>query len=169
MVPVTDLGRGGPGHGAAALSGRSWQGMSVPGFLRARTLLVVVSSGAISGVGCCLLRTGGGGRSVVGGVGVPLRVLGWLAVRSSAGTVGCPYWARSVATVRGSVGGRRLLLAFGNSLGGLGGSVAVREWVGRSGWVGLVLRRGAGPSVGEMSGFGGGVGGSRSAVVRSVP
>src|SRR5690349_24025916 len=96
-----------------------------------------------------------GGRSVVGGLGVPLRVLGWLAVRSSAGTVGCPYWARSVATVRGSVGGRRLLLAFGNSLGGLGGPVAVRERVGPSPRQVLgSFFGGCGPSVGEMSGFG---------------
>src|SRR5690349_22041297 len=106
--------------------------MSVPGFLRARTLLVVVSYGSISGVGCCLLRTGGGGEVRRGRAGCPAAGLGVLAVRSKAGTVGCPYWARSVATVRGSVGGRRLLLAFGNSLGGLGGPVTVRERAGPS-------------------------------------
>jgi len=34
-----------------------------------------------------------------------------------AGTVGCPYWARSVATVRGSVAGRPLLLPSGQPRG----------------------------------------------------
>ena len=112
---------------AAALSGRSWQGMAVPGFLRARTLLVAVPSGLGVGWVAVYCAPAAGVRSVVGGLGRPAAGLGMLAVRSKAGTVGCPYWARSVATVRGSVGGRRLLLAFGNSLGGLGGPVAVRE------------------------------------------
>src|SRR5690349_23128871 len=143
--------------------------MSGSGFLRARTLLGAVSSGPAVGWVAVYCAPAAGVTSVVGGLGRPAAGLGMLTVRSSAGTVGCPYWARSVATVRGSVGAHPLLLAFGNSLGGLGGPVAVRERVGRSGWVGLVLRRGAWPSVGEMSGFGGGVGGSRSVVVRSVP
>src|SRR5690349_10462813 len=78
------------------------------------------------GIGCCLVRTGGGGDVRRGRARRPAADLGMLAVRSKAGTVGCPYGARSVATVRGSVGTHPLLLAFGNSLGGLGCPVAVR-------------------------------------------
>src|SRR5690349_732119 len=116
------------------------------------------------GMGCCLLRTGGGGDVRRGRAGRPAAGLGMLAVRSRAGTVGCPYWARSVATVRGSVGGQRLLLAFGNSLGGLCRSVAVREWVGHfrvRSWAGggpCSFFGGCGPSAGEMFGLVGGGG-----------
>src|SRR5690349_3386654 len=58
---------------AAALSGRSWQGMAVPGFLRARTLLVDVPSGPGVGWVAVYCAPAAGVRSVVGGLGVPLR------------------------------------------------------------------------------------------------
>jgi len=85
--------------------------------------------------------------------------------------VGCPYWARSVATVRGSVDGRPSLPPSGQPLPRLGvfaGPVAVRARVGRPcitdlGKVRRVSSRSAG-----ASGFVGGLGSGCRAPGRGV-
>ena len=93
----------------AALSGVSFsQGRDLAhpwsrfgsGFLQARIVPFLGAFGSRPGMGRRLLRTGGGGE---------VR-RGWASAsragsRSGPGQ-GCPYWALSVATVRGSVGGR---------------------------------------------------------------